>query len=314
LIRLGQNDDDGSLDHTSTLAVRTQPNQVTYIQLGSISTAGLATPGNYTLSTDWVQEPVGPGVTPATNFLISGNQGGPFTPTTMASHLGNFSFLPTSFAVEGLPAWATASPSSGTLAAAAGTDVSIDLKSDVAAGLSPGTYNATASFRNTATNTVFATRDLVLSIASPASSNNDNFVNAIEVPGSGDTRTTTGTNATATLEAGEPTPNVTGEEIPISGSMWYTFTAPSSESITVETVADIDSVLAVYTGSAVGGLTQVAADWGSKPTGSIVSFAAVAGIVYRVQVASLGGTTRGPFTLNVYPTSSSSTVSTASRH
>src|SRR2546423_15281609 len=81
---------------------------------------------------------------------------------------------------------------------------------------------------------------------------NNNFANAI--PLSGLSVTTSGSNVGATRESGEP--NNAG----VSGgaSVWWTWTAPDSGLITVDTFgSSFDTTLGVYTGNAVNALTTI---------------------------------------------------------
>ena len=101
-----------------------------------------------------------------------------------------------------------------------------------------------------------------------------------------------GSNVEATKEGDEP--NHAGE---LGGhSVWYSWTSAASVPVDISTCtpfSTIDSLLAVYTGSAVDSLTPVAAndDGATLPmfpacrgTDSEVSFTAVAGTTYRIAV------------------------------
>jgi subtilisin family serine protease len=77
-------------------------------------------------------------------------------------------------------------------------------------------------------------------------------------------------------------------------SLWWQWTAPLSGPVILHTEgSSLDTVLAVYTGSALAALTEIAAnDDASTPAGtrsSRVSFAAQAGTVYRIAVAGYSG-------------------------
>jgi hypothetical protein len=119
---------------------------------------------------------------------------------------------------------------------------------------------------------------------------NDSFASALAVPpGMQQRRTFTGT---ATTEPGEPLANVCDGVIrPTGKTVWYTYAAPTSGTATINTFgSDFDTVLAVYTGSAVNALTLRACNDDSMLTQqSQVSFAATAGTTYRVQVGGYGG-------------------------
>jgi hypothetical protein len=122
---------------------------------------------------------------------------------------------------------------------------------------------------------------------------NDNFVHAGWIyDGAG---TTTGSNVNATAESCEPT----HARIPGGASIWYSWTCPASGTVVIDTAgSDFDTVLAVYTGSALDALTTVAADDDSGPGfTSQVSFNTVAGATCRIAVDGWYGS-RGNITLN----------------
>ncbi len=122
-------------------------------------------------------------------------------------------------------------------------------------------------------------------------------------------------NLDATAEPGEPTtgPVISGSCTLITESpncattVWYTVDAAASEEITVETCdlgTDVDSILAVYSGAAIGSLTEIGSNddacaGGYGPHGSRVSFAAVAGTQYHVRVGGFRGD-MGSFYLRAY--------------
>jgi hypothetical protein len=100
----------------------------------------------------------------------------------------------------------------------------------------------------------------------------------------------------ATVQSGEPTSFAcAGTSISVGRSAWYTITPATTSQITVATAgSDYDTVLAVYTGSAVNGLTPLACndDTGSG-NASQLQFTGQAGTSYRIQVSgfsSEGGT------------------------
>src|SRR5688572_30598853 len=82
---------------------------------------------------------------------------------------------------------------------------------------------------------------------------NDLFANGILV--SGTNILTTGSNVGATSQAGEP------QHAGVSGnrSIWWSWTAPSGGKATVSTAGSaFDTLLAVYTGTSVSSLAEVA--------------------------------------------------------
>jgi hypothetical protein len=125
---------------------------------------------------------------------------------------------------------------------------------------------------------------------------NDNFANRIAL--SGTSVTVTGSNSNATKEAGEPNHggNAGGR------SVWYTWTAPSSGTVTIDThSSNFDTLLGVYTGNSVSSLTTIAEnddDPSGGTTTSRVTFAVTAGTVYQIAVDGYGGAA-GSITLNI---------------
>lgn len=114
---------------------------------------------------------------------------------------------------------------------------------------------------------------------------------------SGTSVSANGTNRYATWQPGEPGSNGT------THSVWYRWTAPFSGPVTMDTCnSSFDTVLAVYTGFAVNGLTQVASDddacTSPNANGSQLTFNAVAGTTYRVALRGFSGS-EGTFTLNL---------------
>ena len=125
---------------------------------------------------------------------------------------------------------------------------------------------------------------------------NDNFAAAETI--AGDSGTLSGTNAEATAEPNEP--DHAGS--PASASVWYRWTAPADGLVSLDTcTASFDTRLAVYTGTALANLTEVASNDDSEDCGpgsaqSSLSFAATSGTTYQIAVDGYGGFT-GTFTL-----------------
>lgn len=93
----------------------------------------------------------------------------------------------------------------------------------------------------------------------------------------------------ATTQPGEPTSlSCGGSTVPTGRTAWYTLTPAATSQVTLTTVGStVDTVLAVYTGNAVNGLTQVACnDDVPNATTSSVQFTGQGGTSYRIQ---LGG-------------------------
>ena len=96
-----------------------------------------------------------------------------------------------------------------------------------------------------------------------------------------------GSTVGAGVEPGEPASCGTG------GSIWYRATFTGNGTVRADTFgSDFDTELGVYTGSAVGGLTQVACnDDVAAILQSDVGFAAVAGTTYYFRVGGFHGAT-----------------------
>jgi hypothetical protein len=125
---------------------------------------------------------------------------------------------------------------------------------------------------------------------------NDNFANATNL--TGPAGSITGSTIDATKEAGEP--NHAGE--PGGRSLWYRWAAPRDGLVTFDSCATsgFDSLLAVYTGSAVNALSEVESndDEPACPFGrSRVVFPATAGLIYRIAVDGFGAA-QGPVLLS----------------
>lgn len=142
---------------------------------------------------------------------------------------------------------------------------------------------------------------------------NDAFASAVAL--SGNSGSAHGSSEGATKQTGEPEHN--GEATAVN-SVWWTWTAPSSGQAIFDTLGStFDTVLAVYTGTAVGSLTPVASNDDAVGTSSRVTVNATAGTVYRIAVAGYGGE-YGTVVLNwsfvsaIEPTIKSSGITTIS--
>ncbi len=124
---------------------------------------------------------------------------------------------------------------------------------------------------------------------------NDDLVNAFVIDG--DVARTSGYSINATLEGSEPN----HDGLATTTSVWWTWTPAISQTITMDTFgSNFDTVLAVYTGAAVGALVPIAAndDAGTEMQSS-VTFAATAGVTYRIAVAGVSSV--GDVRLRVNP-------------
>ena len=127
---------------------------------------------------------------------------------------------------------------------------------------------------------------------------NDHFTDAIVIPAV--TAGYLASNALATRETGEPTHWSSGAG---AQSLWWRWTAPSNMTVTISTDGSgFDTVLGVYTGVAVNALTLVARDDDNGAgNNSLVSFAASAGLTYRIAVAAYTSGAGGSVVLNFNP-------------
>jgi subtilisin family serine protease len=122
---------------------------------------------------------------------------------------------------------------------------------------------------------------LGITVPGPA---NDNFANRINIPSPA---TVTGSNVGATAETGEP---IHAGRTSARNSVWWRFTPSASGSVTINTFgSNFDTVLAVYTGSSVSSLTEVASNDDFNGLQSQVSFQGTAGTSYAIAVAGFGG-------------------------
>ncbi|MGQ3190375.1 S8 family peptidase [Neoaquamicrobium sediminum] len=121
----------------------------------------------------------------------------------------------------------------------------------------------------------------------PTGPANNHFVNRITVPlpAVGGTRTVTGSNVGGTAEGGEP---IHAGKHSALNSVWWRYTPTASGAITIDTLgSNFDTVLAVYRGSSVGSLAEVASndDADYYTIQSQVRFNATAGVEYQIAVA-----------------------------
>jgi len=154
--------------------------------------------------------------------------------------------------------------------------------------------------------------DLVLQLINPPA--NDNFVNAqvLSLPGA-----VTGSNAGASMEVGEPIPNCGGT----GTSVWFRLVPTSSGGLTATTAGStFDTTLALYSGTSLGTLTQLACNddsMGTQQSQLVVNVSA--GSTYYLRLAGYAGEA-GAYTLTTSlgdalprtatPTSSTSVGST----
>ena len=122
---------------------------------------------------------------------------------------------------------------------------------------------------------------------------NDDFAAAEDL--SGRAAMAPGLNKEADKEPNEP--NHAGN---LGGaSVWYRWTAPANGLAKLSTCgSEFDTLLAAYTGNAIGNLDEVESNNDSCGTRSSISFAAVQGVTYSIAVDGSNGATGG-FTLQL---------------
>ena len=161
---------------------------------------------------------------------------------------------------------------------------------------SGGNLTSQASFNATAGTTYSfavdgyagAAGNLALSLALASGATgpaNDNFAGATVIAGAA--ASLTGSTAGASRESGEPA----HAGIPAARSVWFRWVAPSAGPVTLSTAGSaFDTVLAVYTGSAVGALASIASndDGGTNAT-SLLTFNATAGTTYAFAIDGYDG-------------------------
>lgn len=123
---------------------------------------------------------------------------------------------------------------------------------------------------------------------------NDDFADRFSLV-SGTTQTS-GTNQYASSEADEPrNPSVSGGK-----SVWWEWTSSTTASVTISTTgSNFDTTLAIYQGSSLASLSLVGANDDASGLQSAVTFSAVSGQMYQVQVDGYGASV-GDIQLN-YP-------------
>ena len=131
------------------LSGSTNPSTVTMNAAKTI-TANFSSPGVFT-------------VNPATGLSASGNQGGSFSPSSVAFTLQNTGGTAINWTGSKTQGWVTLSAASGTLAAGASATVTTSINSN-ANSLTAGTYTDTITFTNSTNGTGNTTRPVSLSV------------------------------------------------------------------------------------------------------------------------------------------------------
>lgn len=162
---------------------------------------------------------------------------------------------------------------------------------DIVVPAGGGTYLIVVTFEDAGNSYDLWWDDLARPAAGPS---NDHFSGRIGLTGAN--ASASGNNAGAGKEPGEPD----HASVPGGVSLWWTWTAPLSGDVEINTSgSQFDTLLGVYTGAQVAGLTHVASndDIGPDLT-SGVSFAATANTAYAIAVDGYNGS-QGAITLTV---------------
>lgn len=160
-----------------------------------------------------------------------------------------------------------------------------------ASSLSAGTYSFKVSASSSAGTSPYSS--LSNSVVVSTSGNNDFFSSARVLTGT--TGSVYDSNTSATRETGEPTTyNAT------ASTKWYSYTPATSGYLTINTNgSSFDTVVGVFTGSTISGLTLRASDDdGGDGSNSLLSLSVSSGTSYFIQVGSYVSGATGAITLN----------------
>ncbi len=224
-------------------------------------------------------------VSPENGLLITGPDGGPFTPAGQTYTLTNntSSGQSLSFSVTTTANWLQLSTGSGSILPGGKTTITATIKNNVANTLPIGTYEANITFSNLTNGAGNTTINTVLVI----SGDNDFFNNATPIGQSGiNSGSTQGNNTNASLESGEPNhAKKDGNK-----SVWWKWTAPANGSMQIQTCgSNFDTVLGIYTGTIVNALSEVTSNDDGCDLQSSASFEARAGVTYSIAVDGYNG-------------------------
>ena len=156
----------------------------TNVQVSLTANANGLAPGNYTdtvgftnlgsgsgnttrpASLSVVLSPGDLGVSPAAGLASSGYTGRPFSPSSMSYVLTNSGGSTLSWAVSATANWLSVSPSSGTLAGGASTNVHVSINAN-ASSMAASNYTDTVGFNNLSNGAGNTTRSASLSVVLP---------------------------------------------------------------------------------------------------------------------------------------------------
>jgi hypothetical protein len=173
----------------------------------------------------------------------------------------------------GSPAGLTVDPASGLLSWA------------VSEAVAPQTNKVTVRVTDNGTPPFSDTKTFDVIVTPVPPRTNDNFANRAKL--TGENVAVDVSNRNATGEVGEPM----HAGRPGGKSLWWAWTASQTNAVTISTAgSSVDTLLAVYTGSAIGNLVPVASN-DDDPSGgstSLVRFSPKVGTEYQIAVDSFG--------------------------
>ena len=231
-------------------------------------------------------------VSPVTGVRLYGQRGGPFPPPHGTYTVSNVGCGVLNWDTTRSATWIGRLPASGTLNPGASTSVSV-YPGAGAPPLLAGEHRGKARFRNLSNGMGTTDRVVILRVLDAFGSNGFSGARLL----SGASGSTWGSNVGGSGQPGEP--DHAGVSLPLA-SVWWSWTAPASGRAAFHTTGStFDTVLSVYTGTAVNALTLVAAndDDPALAPQSRVAFNAVAGTTYRIVVDGKGDAT-GQIRLN----------------
>ncbi len=253
------------------------------ITKGTLSTAAniAVTLGGYDSQTDGIN---------SVDFGYN-STAGPITQTFTITNTGTATLTGLALAKDGTSSADFTLGALGTTTLAAGASTSFTVSfTPGALGVRQASIHIASSVTGTAN--PFDINVNGVGVAAPA---NNNFASRINL-GSVATVDTTGTNVGATLEANELTYGGLA-----GASVWYEWTAPATGWTTIHTSGtELDTVIALYTGTTLAGLTELGFNDSSSRNGdtgndaSRLVFMAQSGTSYKIAVAGYASTGYAP--------------------
>jgi len=287
LSSVAQNDD-GDFDRSSIVEFEATVGTNYFIAVDGFRAGTNVAVGNVALNWQFAEEGASTGqltMSPAAEFLSSGNLGGSFTPNSMTYTISNTSAAAVAFDVITNGVFFDIDLTEGELAAGASTTLTVSLNANVQE-LGPGT-----TVGSVIVNGISRT---VAVVVNADGSSQDNFADAAIIPSSLPAEILS-TNADTTKEAGEP--DHAGD--PGGASVWWSFTAPTAGTLVVETTeSNFDTLLAVYQGNSLGELQLVASNDDNSGLQSLVAFEVLANENYMIAVDGYASAT-GSITLGL---------------